>query len=102
MNKQRLKELLPLMQAWVNDKDVEYWSERAEQWKSVGEDPGWYDGNRYRIKPEPLTLYILMDESNNVVAVCDNLEDAGDQAILSDTRFAKKLNVVTFVEQVED
>ena len=55
MDRQQAKELLPIIQAFAEGKDIEYRSkEFNEDWKEVTQIPGLsFESFEYRIKPEP-------------------------------------------------
>lgn len=54
MTRERAKELLPVMQAYAEGKEVQYRASDYErdEWISTG-DPIWFGHYDYRIKPEP-------------------------------------------------
>lgn len=55
MNRKEAAELLPIIQAFAEGKDIEYRSkEFNEDWKEVTQIPGLsFESFEYRIKPEP-------------------------------------------------
>ena len=57
MNKQKLKELLPVMQAWVEGKEIEVSQINENKYELYeGDTPEWLFGNlswKWRIKPSP-------------------------------------------------
>lgn len=55
MDRQQAKELLPIIQAFAEGKDIEYRSKKFnEDWKEVTQIPGLsFESFEYRIKPEP-------------------------------------------------
>ena len=55
MDRQQAKELLPIIQAFVEGKEIEYRSKGFnEEWREMHEMPGLsFDSYEYRIKPEP-------------------------------------------------
>lgn len=59
MNRERAKELLPIIEAFANGEEVEYrWSE-VPQWADCGEvGPGFEDEVEYRIKPKPREFWV--------------------------------------------
>ena len=60
MNKERAKELLPIIEAFVNGKVIEYLF--VGEWR-VATCPDWTPGVKYRIKPEPkLVPFTFEDE----------------------------------------
>ena len=50
LTREKLKELLPIMQAFAEGKSVEYMDSDGLWWKT--ENPIWEDGTKYRIQPE--------------------------------------------------
>jgi hypothetical protein len=50
MTRERAKELLPVIQAYAEGKEVEWKASRG--WK-LAQEPKWVIDNEYRIKPEP-------------------------------------------------
>ena len=50
LTREKLKELLPIMQAFADGKSVEYMDSDGLWWKT--ENPIWEDGTKYRIQPE--------------------------------------------------
>lgn len=57
MNRQRAKELLPIIQAFAEGKAVQYMSDDGLGWCEVME-PEWLSIGAYRIKPEPVRVYV--------------------------------------------
>lgn len=52
MNRERTRELLPVMQAYADGSDVQYKADEATGWQDLGqEDPEWCVESEYRIKP---------------------------------------------------
>lgn len=52
MNKERAKELLPIIQAFAEGKEIEYRTKDEDDWSDIFY-PTWIDNRDYRIKPEP-------------------------------------------------
>ena len=52
MNKDNAKEFLPLLQALIDGKTIQYYSHTAAQWKDMAAVNFVYERARYRIKPE--------------------------------------------------
>lgn len=55
MNRERAKELLPIIQAFAEGKEIQYFDDELG-W--ITEDPEWHDCFEYRIKPEPEVIYV--------------------------------------------
>jgi len=56
MNRERCKELLPIIQAFAEGKDVQVMLSENE-WVSL-KDPQWGACDEYRIKPEPMEIWV--------------------------------------------
>lgn len=52
MNRERAKELLPVIEAYANGATVEIYAEAVGDWEEIA-DPSWVTNSAYRIKPEP-------------------------------------------------
>ena len=52
MTREEAKELLPIIQAWVEGKTLEYYNEDIGKWQVVTKTV-FINPNKYRIKPEP-------------------------------------------------
>ena len=52
MTREEAKELLPIIQAWVEGKTLEYYNEDIGEWQVVTKTV-FINPNKYRIKPEP-------------------------------------------------
>jgi hypothetical protein len=59
MNRERAKELLPILQAFAEGKDIQCWQERKDKWETI-KDPDVFAwaSSRWRIKPEPREFWI--------------------------------------------
>ena len=71
MDRERAKELLPIIQAYAEGEEIEY------RWISDddGPDGAWItpdrefeSGGEYRIKPEPFECWVFVDEYDKVKA----------------------------------
>ena len=58
MNRERAKELLPLIEAYANGRDIQYQPVDGGRWLDVW--PGWDGEGQYRIKPEPHDIKWLL------------------------------------------
>ena len=57
MNRERAKELLPIIQAFAEGKEVQYYSTNNDKWIDVTN--AVFDGSaRFRLKPEPKYVWI--------------------------------------------
>ena len=61
MNRERAKELLPMIQAFADGKEIEYRSLSLGKWIPTS-TPSWEDVVEYRIKPEPREWWIDLPE----------------------------------------
>lgn len=52
MTREEMKELLPIIQEWVEGKTLEYYNTDTEEWEVVTKAI-FINPNKYRIKPEP-------------------------------------------------
>ena len=64
MNKERAKELLPIIEAFVNGKVIEYLF--VGEWR-VATCPDWTPGVKYRIKPEPKLVPFTFEDKELLV-----------------------------------
>lgn len=55
MTRERAKELLPVIQAWADGKEIQFQSSSKGPWCTIQLPyvPAWVDYYNYRIKPEP-------------------------------------------------
>ena len=65
MNRERAKELLPIIIAFANGEDIEFLS--CGEWLSVT-GPEW-NKVEYRIKPKPREWEVLVDELKYILTV---------------------------------
>lgn len=52
MTREEAKELLPIIQAYADGKQIQYFEERTMRWEDITA-PSWIRGIPYRVKPEP-------------------------------------------------
>ena len=64
MNKERSKELLPIIEAFVNGKVIEYLF--VGEWR-VATCPDWTPGVKYRIKQEPKLVPFTLEDKELLV-----------------------------------
>jgi len=60
MNRTRCKELLPIIQAFAEGKTIQFRNSKDSKWADV-EDASWFSGTEYRIKPEPMEIWVRID-----------------------------------------
>lgn len=66
MNRERAKELLPIIHAFAGGRKIEFYSESQSAWISV-EDPEWLDEFQYRIKPERRKVWVHFSRDFGVI-----------------------------------
>lgn len=60
MNRERMKELLPVMQAFADGKEIEYkYKTKKDDWNAIA-DPNWMDDYDYRVKPVLREYWIIL------------------------------------------
>lgn len=64
MNRERAKELLPVIRAFADGEDVYMKSAPSHCWQ-LETEPGWCDGRKYRIKPKPREFWIVSTEDRS-------------------------------------
>ena len=68
MDRERAKELLPLIEAFAFGAVIEMRPAEGCTW-GVETEPGWTDGREYRIKPEPREFWVTFDADGLLVQV---------------------------------
>ena len=58
MNRERAKELLPIIEAFANGEDIEYRWKEVPIWTLLTNQPEFNNVVEYRIKPKPRELWI--------------------------------------------
>ena len=75
-----------IIKAWADGAEIEFLDAHG-RWSSIGLNPRWMDGVKYRIKPEPkpdIVYYGVFDEThvlveNRIIDSCfTRIEDQGD------------------------
>lgn len=77
MNPKRAKELLPVIQAFADGRVIEY-SDDDRSWVPIaGSNPEAYfiDRHKYRIKPEPLVIYVRVHEDGTIGEVLEDKDN---------------------------
>lgn len=59
MNRERMKQLLPVMQAFAEGKEIE--ANVGRGWSKCS-DPSWYNDSEYRIKPDPPRVLLRVED----------------------------------------
>lgn len=76
MNRERAKELLPIIEAYANGATVEIYAEAVGEWEEIA-DPSWVTNSAYRIKPEPHDIKWASERSREGVRTRRNRWRAG-------------------------
>jgi hypothetical protein len=68
MNRERAKELLPIIKAFANGGVVQFRYSKNMKWQNTSDDPVFVVDNEYRIKPEPMEIWVnIYDEKEDDV-----------------------------------
>ena len=79
MNRERAKELLPIIQAYAEGKEIECAPEDGYEWFPCP-CPAWSITNKYRIKQEPKTGWINIYRDIDEVSLYPSRQYADDVA----------------------
>lgn len=75
MTRDRAKELLPIIQAFAEGKAIQARAGGSRgTWEDLA-DPYWHNEHEYRIKPEPLEFWAVI-QGGHVVSVRDSEDEA--------------------------
>ena len=81
MNRSRASELLPIIQAFADGKDIQC-HQRDDTWRFLDE-PQFNSNAEYRIKPEPIEIWCMIDSDKNLIAEsfrnCDDCQNWIDE-----------------------
>lgn len=64
MNREHIKELLPIIQAYANGAEIQL--NREGKWKDIVNPAFSSEPSKYRIKPEPRVVYPVEIEGNEI------------------------------------
>ncbi len=64
MNKETARDYLPLVQALIEGKTVQY-RLLGEKWSTGGDVDFTLPPDQYRIKPEPREIFVVIDNDND-------------------------------------
>jgi len=64
MNRERAKELLPIIQAFAEGKTVQFQQIGMTGWMDDGDDVSFEISGEYRIKPEPREFYLYLQSES--------------------------------------
>jgi len=82
MNRERCKELLPIIQAFAEGKTIQVkQGPHDDVWHEIDISPVWYDGCEYRIAPEPMEIWVNF--SRNSCLVYTEIDKAIEEADFS-------------------
>lgn len=101
MNRDQAKQLLPIMQAFVDGKDIEVYNPNSRGWEYVI-NPSFTTSFEYRIKPETIKIEhrrYLYNYSGYRILVCDSRAEAGD--IITSPWFVRWIDSDWITEEVE-
>lgn len=65
MNRERAKELLPIIQAFAEGAEVEYLRPSTGEWVPCP-SPDWFHYDQYRIKPKPVEAWGVVDADGSI------------------------------------
>jgi hypothetical protein len=102
MNTDRTKDMIQVMQAFLDGKTIEYKYEQNQWNEIIGSEPIWDWGNfDYRVKPEPVTGYMNVYEENKppciIGCVWTKKEYAIDN-IASQRKFIKTIKIMEVID----
>ena len=82
MNKERAKELLPVIQAFAEGKEIQYRQINYPEgeWHDTLA-PTWSPNCQYRIKPEPFERWLVVNSRGTVVVAYEDVASANKGAI---------------------
>ena len=79
MNRERAKELLPVIKAYSEGKVIQCWS--APNWIDM-DYPTFVENSEYRVKPEPMECYVAFENNGIPVGICQDKTDAEDSSYI--------------------
>jgi hypothetical protein len=69
------REMAEVMMAYADGKEIEFRPPYVEKWR-ISHNPTWdWSVVEYRVKPEPLTMYCIVDEDGRVHSIMDRHVD---------------------------
>lgn len=77
MNREEAKNLLPVIQAFAEGKDVQWKYKGNDNWHDA-KGPTWSEDHDWRIKPEPLECWVVKDCDGDL-SVHQTKEEADDR-----------------------
>ena len=94
MNRERAKELLPIIQAFAEGKDIQARYIEGNAIWGAPIDPSFIDSFEYRIKPEPKIIYVNKYTHSMGYSYHKNEEDAHRHVFKDMEYIAKKFQEV--------
>lgn len=106
MNRERMKELLPVMKAYAEGKTVEYRiisSPAGARWATTS-NPAWAEGFDYRVKKEPRTVWVLFNKNGYRMTVREDEALARSDKAEHEITFkgGAPYSLVKFVEEMQE
>ena len=81
MNREKASELLPIIQAFADGKDIQC-HQMNDTWKTI-ETPQFNEIAEYRVKPEPIEIWCMIDSNKDLIAKsfrnCDDCQNWIDE-----------------------
>lgn len=102
MNRDQAKQLLPIIQAFAEGKETQFYSEVSEQWEPLHKPNFSEHPSRYRIKPETIKIEhrrFLYNHNGYRVYVSDSRAEAED--ISNSPWFIRWIDPDWITEEVE-
>ena len=93
MTPERAKELLPIIQAFAEGKQIQTRPNDEFSWQDVAQ-PCWDDKQQYRIKPEKKVGYAILRTHTNLLSMKVHKTEAEAQKELSMWQASEKCRVV--------
>ena len=65
MNREQAKELLPIIQAFAEGKDVQFWFAPGRFWCTDKQNPEFDPKDKWRVKPEPREFWAVKPDTGH-------------------------------------
>lgn len=93
-------DLIPIMQAFVDGKKIQVRDAAEDSTWLDTPNPDWYPGKEYRVKPEPLAKFLIIEcERNMSTGEVFTRRDAAEKALASKYQ-PRYYRVAEFVEKL--
>ena len=102
MNRDEAKQLLPIIQAFAEGKETQFYSEILEQWEPLHNPNFSKHPNQYRIKPETIKIEhrrYLYNYSGYRIYVCESRTEA--ENLIINPWFVRWIDPDWITEEVE-